>query len=372
MHVRMSLSVSHIGKKWAYYNDVDPFCCEWVRNLIKAGHVAPGVVDERPIEAVQPEDLREFCQVHMFCGIAVWSHALRSAGWPDTRPVWTGSCPCQPFSCAGKQLGTADKRHLWPAWFRLIRECRPEQLFGEQVAGPAALEWFDLVSADLEDAGYAVGATDLCAASCGGPHIRQRLYWMANRCGEGLAGRAEQPAREERATTERSGNVGGLAYADQGERGRLTDGEGCESNGEASGREQGDGELESHSAACGVADSTPGGQRIDGGAPGNTRHAPQRESAGGLADADGGQPSDGGVQRSGRFVQLAQDPLAGFWAGADWIQCTDGKARPIKPGSAVLASGVAGRLGKLRALGNSLCAPVAIEFVRAAMKCLPG
>jgi DNA (cytosine-5)-methyltransferase 1 len=330
MHVRMSLSVSHIGKKWAYYNDVDPFCCEWVRNLIKAGHVAPGVVDERPIEAVQPEDLREFCQVHMFCGIAVWSHALRSAGWPDTRSVWSGSCPCQPFSCAGKQLGTADKRHLWPAWFRLIRECKPQQLFGEQVAGPAALEWLDLVSADLEDAGYAVGAADLCAASAGAPHIRQRLYWMANRCGAGLAGRTEQPAREECATTERSGDVGRMAHA------------------------------------------TPGRQRIDGGAPGNAGHAAQRESDGRLANPNGGQPSDGDLQRGRRLVQFAENPLAGFWRDADWLPCTDGKARPVEPGTFPLAHGIAGRVGRLRAYGNALCAPVATEFVRAAMKCLPG
>ena len=372
MHVRMSLSVSHIGKKWAYYNDVDPFCCEWVRNLIKAGHVAPGVVDERPIEAVQPEDLREFCQVHMFCGIAVWSHALRSAGWPDTRSVWSGSCPCQPFSCAGKQLGTADKRHLWPAWFRLIRECKPQQLFGEQVAGPAALEWLDLVSADLEDAGYAVGAADLCAASAGAPHIRQRLYWMANRCGAGLAGRTEQPAREECATTERSGDVGRMAHADQGERGRLTDGEGCESNGEASGREQGDGELESHSAACGVADTAPRGLGIDGGAPGDAGHVAQREPDGRLANPNGGQPSDGDLQRGRRLVQFAENPLAGFWRDADWLPCTDGKARPVEPGTFPLAHGIAGRVGRLRAYGNALCAPVATEFVRAAMKCLPG
>ena len=51
---------------------------------------------------------------------------------------------------------------------------------GEQVAGKAGLEWFDAVSADLEAAGYAVGAVDFCAAGVGAPHIRQRLYWLAH------------------------------------------------------------------------------------------------------------------------------------------------------------------------------------------------
>lgn len=164
----------------AYYNEHDPQAAQWLRNLIAAGHIADGDVDERSIVDVRPDDLRGFTQCHFFAGIGVWAYALRCAGWADDRPVWTGSCPCQPFSAAGKSNEFADERHLWPAWFRLIRECRPVVVFGEQVSSKDALAWFDLVSADLEGAGYAVGALDTCAAGVGAPHIRQRLYFVAD------------------------------------------------------------------------------------------------------------------------------------------------------------------------------------------------
>ena len=174
----------------AFYNEIDPYAAQWLRNLIDAGHIAPGVVDERSIEDIEPAELAQYTQCHFFAGIGVWSLALRKAGWPDDRPVWTGSCPCQPFSAAGKGAGFADERHLWPAFHHLISQCRPPAVFGEQVASRDGLEWLDLVQADLEGSGFAVGAADLCAAGVGAPHIRQRIYWAAH------PERDEQPREE--------------------------------------------------------------------------------------------------------------------------------------------------------------------------------
>ncbi|EJX6942985.1 DNA cytosine methyltransferase, partial [Listeria monocytogenes] len=164
----------------AYYNEIDPFAAQWLRNLIDAGHIAPGVVDTRSIEDVTANDLKGFTQCHFFAGIGVWSYALRRAGWPDDRPVWTGSCPCQPFSACGKRQGKDDERHLFPTWFRLISECRPNVIFGEQVASKDGLGWLDDVRDHLERAEYAFAGFDLCAAGFGAPHIRQRLFWVAD------------------------------------------------------------------------------------------------------------------------------------------------------------------------------------------------
>lgn len=168
----------------AYYNEIDPFAAQWLRNLIAGGHIAPGEVDERSIEDVTPDDLRGFTQCHFFAGIGVWSHSLRLAGWPDDKPVWTGSCPCQPFSAAGKGDGFADERHLWPHFFHLISERRPQHVFGEQVASGNANTWFDLVQADLEGVGYAFGLVPFTSAGIGAPHIRERAYWVAHSSSE--------------------------------------------------------------------------------------------------------------------------------------------------------------------------------------------
>ncbi len=175
----------------AYYNEIDPYAAQWLRNLIAAGHIAPGDVDERSIEDVKPSELVGYTQCHFFAGIGGWSLALRLAGVSDDSNVWTGSCPCQPFSSAGKQRGSNDARHLWPAFFGLIRECRPAVVFGEQVAGTAGLAWLDHVCADLEDEGYTTAAASLPACSVGADHKRERLWWTATN-----PERDQQPRKE--------------------------------------------------------------------------------------------------------------------------------------------------------------------------------
>lgn len=176
-----------------YYNEIDKYAAQWLRNLIAAGHIAPGVVDERSIEDVHPSDLRGFQQCHFFAGIGVWSLALRRAGWPDDRPVWTGSCPCQPFSKAGKGLGLDDERHLWPAWHWLIQERRPGAVLGEQVSDAVGKGWLDLAATDLEGLGYAFGALRFRSSDVGEPIGRRRIYFAAQHLGTRMARQLSSP-----------------------------------------------------------------------------------------------------------------------------------------------------------------------------------
>lgn len=337
----------------AFYNEIDPYAAQWLRNLIAAGQIAPGVVDTRSIEDITPDELQGFAQVHFFAGIGVWSYALRQAGWPDDRPVWTGSCPCQPFSAAGKGAGFADERHLWPSMYHLANVCRPPVIFGEQVASNDGLEWSDLVQIDLENAGYSAGIFDLCAAGIGAPHIRQRLYWVAN------ANDRSKPA-------EQALCAGGHAAIVRGQPGGMANANNAGSQGRISGRpdsqrEDFDGYAGRNGAIGGLADSNGNAdQRQERGSAGETRRRPVIYGA---SLAFSGESGGNGANVFTGFP----DPLKGQWAGADWLLCRDGKFRAVESGAFPLANGTASRVGRLRAYGNAVTAQVAETFIRAYM-----
>lgn len=155
-----------------------------------------------------------YTQCHFFAGIAGWSFALQLAGWPSDRQVWTGSCPCQPFSSAGRQQGKGDDRHLWPVWQRLIGECRPATVFGEQVASAIAHGWLDDVYQGLEAQGYAVGSAVLPACGVGAPHKRDRLWFVAHAAGE-RSGGTGRPSGE---TIGRSTTGDGVQFSGTGDK----------------------------------------------------------------------------------------------------------------------------------------------------------
>lgn len=158
------------------YNEIDPYCCAWLENLMSVGAIPIGRILQRDIKELRPDELAGFDQVHFFAGLGGWAYALELAGWD--RPCWTGSCPCQPFSSVGKQNGFDDPRHLWPVWRRLIEERRPPVIFGEQSA--EAVDWLALVRSDLVKMEYAVGAIPMEAACVGAPHYRDRFWFVAD------------------------------------------------------------------------------------------------------------------------------------------------------------------------------------------------
>jgi DNA (cytosine-5)-methyltransferase 1 len=96
--------------------------------------------------------------------------------------IITGGFPCQPYSVAGKRLGTDDERHLWPEMLRAIREVQPRWVVGENVSG--IVNWnggvvFEQVHIDLENEGYEVQAFALPACAVNAPHRRDRVWFVA-------------------------------------------------------------------------------------------------------------------------------------------------------------------------------------------------
>ena len=320
----------------AYYNEYDKKTAAWLRELIKQRLLPDGVVDERSIVDVRPSDLAGYTQCHFFAGIGGWSLALQLAGWPADRPAWTGSCPCQPFSTAGKGLAQADERHLWPVFFDLIRQCRPEYVFGEQVASAIGHGWLDGISADLEGEGYACGSAVLGAHSVGSPHIRQRLYWVAD------------------------SNSGRFQQCDEGI-GSVP-------------------EFDKDGAISGMGDSSS--ERHNGQHSLLRQEKPRRDTgdilqAAGSCEASGMGTINAGPQGHGRPIQQhdtqgregteRHSATAGFWDDFTTVACRDGKTRriPTEPAFFPLAHGVPAKVVRLRGYGNAIVPQVAAEFIKA-------
>lgn len=369
------------------FNEIEPFAAQWTAN-----QYTKAIINARSIRDLSPADVAGFRRVHFFAGIGGWELALRIAGWPEDEKIWTGSCPCQPFSIAGKRGGTDDERHLWPEFFRLVRSCRPRWAMGEQVSSADGLVWLDGVFADLEAEGYTCWAVDTCAAGVEAPHIRQRLYWVAYAQGERPSGVVAERASGivERSRTGSGRPTDGLANADGSKsRGRklrlqpknrddrgatrvaeLTEADRLE-HAPSHGWEQGRAEPDGRSVAsgCGV---------------------------GGLGDAERGRQEGRATIAAG----ASDRPVpSSAWSNVAIIHCRDGKSRPISPESGdeplaygipvkaghivaalgelgvdpkiakrIIANARRNRTGRLRGYGNAIVPQCAVEFVKSVME----
>ena len=322
-----------------WFNEFDPFASQWLRNMFPSS-----VVEERSIRDLRPDDVVGR-RCHFFAGIAGWELALELAGWPDDREVWTGSCPCQPFSSAGKRKGTDDERHLWPDWFSLIRQRRPLTVFGEQVASAIGHGWLDGVFADLEAEGYTCGAVVLGAHSVGAPHIRQRLFWVAD-------------AKNDRASNDGETREHDVEWNGHGRRLAHTDG-----------RIEGDRDLQRsgkhRQRLWWVADSQlqrtrEGTRQVEPSEVWRDRPSVNGD-CGRLGEADQPRPQ-------GRIE--CRDGSSQWSLGSASLVCLDGRSRriPTEPSFQPLAYGVPARVGRLRAYGNAIVPQIAAEFVTAFME----
>lgn len=307
-----------------YYNENDPKAAAWLKQLIKDGLIPDGIVDERSILDVQPGDLRQYTQCHFFAGIGGWSLALQLAGWPSNRPVWTGSCPCQPFSSAGNHLAERDERHLWPAFFNLIRKCRPDIIFGEQVATAISKCWLDGIQTDLESENYTSGATVLGAHSVSAPHIRQRLYWSAKSGWNLVSWSAD-------CNDDGECSICGLDYVD-----------GCHCPGPTEDGieyDEYDGDLIGRRVV----------QPLRKGLERYSRHGYYGDESRWVEEDESGSASSPSLP----------------WDTYSRLPCSDWKKRRVERGAFPLANGFPERVGLLRGYGNAIVPQVAQAFIEA-------
>lgn len=304
----------------SYYNENNLDAAETLRELIKAGVIAHGDVDTRSIEDVTPNDVKGYTQCHWFAGIGGWSRALRLAGWPDSKFAWTGSCPCQPFSSAGKGAGVNDERHLWPAWMHLIRQCRPGVVVGEQVAAAIRHGWLDTVLDDLENTGYSCWAADLPAGGIGAPHLRERAWFVGR-----LENAGHEPARRSPAPGQAKIGRTHDQFAGSSSIGPLADSP----------------SAQLHAATLAGVHS---GQESAGARHGESERCGDARVLA-RTDSDGCEPGSVAAEAAG-YGQAAD---ASGWDDCVWIPCTDGKWRPTQPRVFPLAHGIPKGMGPLAA-----------------------
>lgn len=374
-----------------YYNENDPYLCQWLKNLMAAGVIPAGDVDDRDIRSVSADDVRGYTHCHFFAGVGGFAYAARLAGWPDDAPLWTGGFPCQPFSVAGNQRAQADDRHLWPELHRLIAQARPALFLGENVAGLIALG-LDGVLADLEAEGYASRAVVVPACAVNAPHRRDRVWIVGQRLADGSGQRRQQiPGRasgDEAPDAGRppaghhqlaGGGEGGLADSDgkrSGEEGRLCGrtaqrpagrGEGGlehaarerrgEGQSEAILRQRGDCATAGTGAREFNAGEPVGADETSDGAGGGNRAV--RRPAGSCAAGSVGNTNGSGSQ--GRYELWQRTGQWDAWATGRTLA---GRRIP-DPGIRLLAHGLPARVPRLRAAGNAIVPQVAAEILRA-------
>ena len=340
-----------------YYNDLEPFAAKWLTELIKDGLTPEGHVDDRSILEIQPDQL-DYTQCHFFAGIGGWPRALELAGWDSTRPVWTASLPCQPFSCAGQQGGEQDERHLWPVFYSLVKECRPPIIFGEQVASRDGREWLAGIQTDLETLGYTTAAADLPAASVGAPHKRNRLFWVAQSIG----------IRQERSIGSELPGVSGrerepISVPNSSPTGRVADStmlrrqpqQGKESR-SVQQKMEGAGEQRQQPCYRGTGESFWSNSLLIPCADGKWRRVPGRV---GNTESCKKQRIRESRSINGRS---SEDRRSSHWDSR--IQ----HHLEIEPLLFPLADGIPNRVGILRGAGNSIVPAVAAEFIKAVME----
>jgi DNA (cytosine-5)-methyltransferase 1 len=276
--------------------------------------------------------------------------------------IITGGYPCQPFSVAGSQRGEKDKRHLWPEMFRLVQECRPTWVIGENVSGHIKLG-LDTVLEDLESEGYSTRAFSISASSVGANHKRERVWIVGHSQHDGSSSSTKPRSFKETSNDNQEGKnkAGELAGA-----GRSNGGEDVENtrrtlrqgslfrteNENETGQEDADQfERSSSSSRSDVADTFSGD--VETGRE-RQREIRERHTEERIPDnvASGNQVNESsntngsGLQGLGSEYELRESQEERSFGWERWWE--------FEPDVGRVANGVSKRMDKLKGLGNSL------------------
>ena len=220
----------------------------------------------------------------------------------------TGGFPCQPFSIAGKQKGNEDDRYLWPTMLKVIAQQRPTWIIGENVTGIIGMA-LDKVLFDLESEGYTTRTFVIPACAVNAPHRRDRVWVVAYSSSKRAGGESGEVNNKEWGASQ-----------DRGKGLRQIHGETCTSR------------LDT--ASTDVADT----ESIE------PREQTERE---GRQDIKRGSPYPRGVTKA-------------------WGERKDFfKQFPTQPPVCRRDDGLPDRVGKLKALGNSIVPQVAMKIMAA-------
>ena len=110
--------------------------------------------------------------------------------WAGIVDVVSGGFPCQDISSAGGGAGiTGSRSGLWKEMARIIGEVRPRYAFIEN-SPMLTLRGLDTVLSDLAAMGFDANWGVVSAADVGAPHLRERIWIVANATGAGRAARS--------------------------------------------------------------------------------------------------------------------------------------------------------------------------------------
>jgi DNA (cytosine-5)-methyltransferase 1 len=193
-----------LGWRTVAYVEQEPYPVKVLKARIRDGYL-----DDAPIW----DDVRTFRRDNPECGEFI----ERLAGLDNL--VISGGFPCQPFSAAGKQLGEADERNMWPETARIIREIRPRFVFLENVAAIISSGYFGRILGDLAESGYDCRYDCLPASAVGANHQRDRVWivgWNVADAARGGLGRQGEGHKNSRLGLAGSGEgqLGGEAGGD--------------------------------------------------------------------------------------------------------------------------------------------------------------